>query len=297
MITSNGAANNVDQDGTFTFISRNSAPSGGDKEHGLQPPSNRGVELVPRASERSEDQADTARVGKDQLQLNSHGDGPSPSGRSEDQADTAGGSRDQLQLHDDRGDGSGATGRSEAEADAYAGRGRSYHDCGDSYSVTEVNKYAGRGDRQHISDYPFGPKPSGNEQDDVTGMLKKSESVASSDVDVDGNVIDESPQCRLDQVNVSPAGLVDIIFGILGLGLYFLDIGSDIKLTLKYFDNLEFVWGGCTAGFIVIAYIATTLLNIGFYCLDHFKVGDKASSIRWIGRILLSILLSGGAQR
>ena len=101
----------------------------------------------------------------------------------------------------------------------------------------------------------------------------------------------------LDRVSVIPAGPVDIIFGIFGLVLYFMDVGTDINVAVKYFDNLDFIWGGLTVGFIVIAYIVTTLLNMGFYCLDEFKAKKKASRNTWIGRILLSLILSGGAQR
>ena len=91
---------------------------------------------------------------------------------SEGQADTDRGSRGQLQPYD-RGDGFGASGTSHSKADSYF----------------EPNEDAERGDRKH----QFGPKPTVNEKGDVINMPETSDCVVSSDVDVDGNVIDKGP--------------------------------------------------------------------------------------------------------
>lgn len=83
----NGSANSEDKDDTLEDISRNSVHSGEGKGHGLQQPSDHEDEHGPPASVVSEDETDTARERRDQLQVYDCGDGSCASGSSEAKAD------------------------------------------------------------------------------------------------------------------------------------------------------------------------------------------------------------------
>ena len=79
----NGSTDNEDKNDTLEDISRNSVHSGNGKGHGLQQPSDHEDELGPGASVMSEDETDTARESRDQLQVNYCGDGSCAPGSSE----------------------------------------------------------------------------------------------------------------------------------------------------------------------------------------------------------------------
>ncbi|KAK7505714.1 hypothetical protein BaRGS_00002985 [Batillaria attramentaria] len=78
---------------------------------------------------------------------------------------------------------------------------------------------------------------------------------------------------------------LDLVLGVVSIIIYFVDIGSDVRLAVGYFQDGQWIYGGLTTAFIVVAYIC--LLALWLYRHEH---GDDQSRLWWICRHFLAIL-------
>ncbi|KAK7505715.1 hypothetical protein BaRGS_00002986 [Batillaria attramentaria] len=77
---------------------------------------------------------------------------------------------------------------------------------------------------------------------------------------------------------------LDLVMGIVSIILYLLDVGTDAELAVRYFQDKQWIYGGLTTAFIVIAYIVVLILGWGFYHSNDVSRGW------WMCRLLLLML-------
>ena len=59
-----------------------------------------------------------------------------------------------------------------------------------------------------------------------------------------------------------PAGLLDVLSGILKLIFFLVDIGSDIYMAVVYFKNGDVMWGSWTISFVIVAQLISSLIYL-----------------------------------
>lgn len=105
-------------------------------------------------------------------------------------------------------------------------------------------------------------------------------------------------------------GCFDIVIGLLAITVFFVDIGTDVDLAIRYFRQELWIYGGVTTGLIVWPSIITTILGLHWYMLDYKKEKKIVEKIRkakkkafvtpryvWSLRILLTLLQMGPVFR
>ena len=89
------------------------------------------------------------------------------------------------------------------------------------------------------------------------------------------------------------ASCTDISCFIWGILTYMADIGTDMWLAYKYFNQRHYWWFSLTLGFLVVPTIIITVYSLVLYCMDWRIVGEKASPKRWVSRSLFLLLQLG----
>ncbi|KAK7505718.1 hypothetical protein BaRGS_00002989 [Batillaria attramentaria] len=79
---------------------------------------------------------------------------------------------------------------------------------------------------------------------------------------------------------------LELVLGVATIILYLVDIGTDVRLAVRYFQDGEWIYGGLTTAFIAFAYI--WLLVLGLYA--YGKYDDDQSRLWFICRLFLVIV-------
>lgn len=66
-------------------------------------------------------------------------------------------------------------------------------------------------------------------------------------------------------------GWFDMLIGMVGITVFFVDIGTDIELAVHYFENSLWMFGGVTTGLIAGPSLVTCFLGLHWYIIDYSK--------------------------
>ena len=78
-------------------------------------------------------------------------------------------------------------------------------------------------------------------------------------IDITADSVGEKSHEANPKHRYQPAGLLDVLFGILRLILFIVDIGSDIYMAVVYFKNGDVMWGSWTISFVIVAQLIFSL--------------------------------------
>lgn len=79
-------------------------------------------------------------------------------------------------------------------------------------------------------------------------------------------------------------------FTVLGLILYVLDIGTDVRLVVKYFVEGEYLWMGLTLAFILAGVLVTQTFSFAW---ERDDVKQKAAAAAGVCKRQLALHLFG----
>jgi len=92
----------------------------------------------------------------------------------------------------------------------------------------------------------------------------------------------------------------DIFLGIVSIGSYLFDVGSDVFIAVMYYQDELWWWFGLTVSFIVVPSITISLFSLTWYLQDRNTDGKgilKNGPWRWVSRFMLIILQLGPVLR
>lgn len=72
-----------------------------------------------------------------------------------------------------------------------------------------------------------------------------------------------------------------------GLIIYVFDICTDIKLSLRYFQQMQYIWGGLTALFVLMGLMVTQIFSYAWYrddISDVFQNHDGTTTISGVSK-------------
>ena len=106
--------------------------------------------------------------------------------------------------------------------------------------------------------------------------MNQSEPLISNKYIVDESIIDEYIQKKNELMKErNKKSLLNILFTIYILEVYYADIMSDIFLCVKYYKDGDIWWLGCTSGIVVFSSLLNTLVLYKNSYLQEFKFNWK----------------------
>ena len=156
-------------------------------------------------------------------------------------------------------------------------------------------KHQGKNDvTDEVSPVPTGSTP---HQDPVSEPTSDQSLVAPAGED--GGDAPPPTQGSIDSQEVEPAKIHTILFIIIGIGLYVVDIGTDVYLAYRYYSDrkIKKIWFGLTLLFVLLPTFLLNVFNLCLYVLDITVVKDKVSTRRLIVRVVFSVFMLGPLLR
>ncbi len=101
--------------------------------------------------------------------------------------------------------------------------------------------------------------------------MNQSEPLIPNNYIVDRIIIDEYIRKRDELIKERDTKALLNIYTLLTTGLYYADIITDLRLSVKYFKDGDIWWFGITLGIVIISTLLNTLVLFYYSYLQEFK--------------------------